>query len=374
MIDTLNGSLSSRPSALQAIHGEAAIADVAVIMRTKDRLLLLHRALASVALQSHPSWRLYLVNDGGDRNALEDALRVYRPVFGDRLVVIHHETSKGMEAASNAALARGEEDFVVIHDDDDSWHPDFLLHSVAFLCNPKNASFVAVTTHWVAVTEAIENDSVRQIGRSDWGWSHGVIDYWQMLRRNQFPPICMLFRRSAIAEIGPLNAAMPVLGDWDFNIRLMRLGDIGFIPETLAGYHHRVAGTNSTYSNTVVDGRATHEHQNRVFRNALLRKSLQEHPELTGVVQAVMMEVEECQRKADERQQQLLDLLRVQDSKLKVDERHEQLLDILRVQDSKLDHISLVASWHRKMLRPLHWFWLWLLPVRWLIARTRGRV
>jgi glycosyltransferase involved in cell wall biosynthesis len=358
MIDMRPGLHFSGLPSVQPIQGVAAMADVAVIMRTKNRPLLLHRALASVALQSYRNWRLYLVNDGGDRDALEDTLRVYLPVFGDRMIVIHHETSKGMEAASNAGLARGKEDFVVIHDDDDSWHPDFLARSVAFLSNPKNAGFVAVTTHSVVVTEVIENDSVRQIGRSDWDWSHGLIDYRQMLKGNRFPPICMLFRRSAIGEIGPLNAMMPVLGDWDFNIRLMRFGDIGFIPETLANYHHRVAGTNSAYSNTVVDGRATHEYQNRVFRNALLRETLQAHPELTGVVQAVMMEL-------DERHQQLFE---------KLDERHQRLLDLLRFQDTKLNDISLVASWHRKMLRPLHWFWLWLLPVRTLIARTRGRV
>ena len=47
---------------------------VAVVMRTKDRPVLLPRALASVLSQTHQNWRLYLVNDGGDRQAFDAVL------------------------------------------------------------------------------------------------------------------------------------------------------------------------------------------------------------------------------------------------------------------------------------------------------------
>ncbi|MFC7399556.1 hypothetical protein ACFQU1_20295 [Chelatococcus sp. GCM10030263] len=39
-----------------------------------------------------------------------------------------------------------------------------------------------------------------------------------------------------------------------------------------------------------------------------------------------------------------------------------------------LGELRLVASWHRKILRPVHWLWIKLFPVRRMIARLRRRV
>jgi len=39
---------------------------VAIIMRTKNRPILLARALKSVLEQEYQNWHLYLINDGGE--------------------------------------------------------------------------------------------------------------------------------------------------------------------------------------------------------------------------------------------------------------------------------------------------------------------
>ena len=92
---------------------------VSIIMRTKDRALLLPRALRSVLAQSFTNWRLYLVNDGGNPATLENVLAPFRNDFGDKLSVINHAASLGMEAASNAGLAVASGRYFAIHDDDD---------------------------------------------------------------------------------------------------------------------------------------------------------------------------------------------------------------------------------------------------------------
>lgn len=303
---------------------EAAQARVAIIMRTKDRPLLLHRALASVAQQSYRNWRLYLVNDGGDMPALEDMLRLYRPIFGEKLVVLHHETSKGMEAASNAGLEQGREDFIVIHDDDDAWYPDFLAQTVAYLSDPRHAAFVAVTTQCVLIKERIVAGAVHELSREIRVADPCMTDFGQMLKMNEFAPICLLFRRSVMAEMGCFDAAMPVLGDWDFNLRLMRLGDIGHVRQPLACYHLRVRGTNSIYSNTVVDGGRELHHQYRLYNNAKLRESLRAYPELFGIVQTLMVEIQERTKALDARQQQVLEL------GIQLDRQQQEMLALLR--------------------------------------------
>jgi hypothetical protein len=65
-----------------------------------------------------------------------------------------------MEAASNAGIAACDSDYIVIHDDDDSWCPDFLEKTVAFLDGPKGARYGGVTTHSTYVSEEIRGDRV----------------------------------------------------------------------------------------------------------------------------------------------------------------------------------------------------------------------
>lgn len=128
---------------------------VAIITRTKNRPVLLARALNSVLEQKYHNWHLYIVNDGGDKHAVDNLVDVYADQFGDKITVIHNEKSLGMEAASNCAFHLANEEFMVIHDDDDSWHPDFLLETVAFLKKNQNAVGV-ITIVWLFMKKFIK--------------------------------------------------------------------------------------------------------------------------------------------------------------------------------------------------------------------------
>lgn len=98
---------------------------VGIVTRTKNRIVLLRRALESVKNQSHENWILVIVNDGGDPAPVD---RLVASIFNtdSRVRIIHHPESKGMEAASNAGISALDTDYAIIHDDDDSWAPEFL--------------------------------------------------------------------------------------------------------------------------------------------------------------------------------------------------------------------------------------------------------
>lgn len=349
----------------------ATLADVAIIMRTKNRLLLLPRALGSVLLQKFSRWHLYLVNDGGKQDELEKLLSAYRPVFGDRLTVIHHEKSLGMEAASNAALAVGTEEFVIVHDDDDSWDVDFLLNTVLFMSSSENTRYLGVATDCFVINEVIEDDgSVRELDRHIWGREDGATDYARMLFTNTFAPICFLFRRSVVTEIGPFDADLPVLGDWDFNIRLMEKGDIGHICKPLANYHHRRTAGASIYGNSVTSGAKSHKLQNILLRNRLLRGFFEKQPESLGFLMALLQPLRETDEKTGRTEHALNEL------KHHVYYLERQIDRLIGMNDrllSEMDQVRTVASWHRKMLRPVHALWRTALPVRRIISRLRGR-
>ena len=333
---------------------------VAVIMRTKNRPLLLHRALSSVLLQRHQAWRLYLVNDGGDRSEVEEVVANYDKVFADRLTVLHHAESLGMAQATNAALSRVTEDLVVIHDDDDSWHPDFLSITSAFLAQSENHHLVGVITGCTLVYEKIERGRTYELSRALWPHGRNVVDFRSMLVDNMSPPICLVFRRSVVDSIGGFNGFLPVLGDWEFNVRLLLLGDIGFVDRPLANYHHRVAGHNSIYSNTVVDGNSSHKRQNILLRNSMLRSALAERPEMLGLLQPILHALADLERRMEHigtrTDKPAIDNARLERIEWHLEEMRQILLAV------------------RQMLRPIRWLWRGVLPFRVLIARARGRI
>jgi glycosyltransferase involved in cell wall biosynthesis len=238
---------------------------VSVITRTKNRPLLLRRALDSLGNQRFSDWEHLIVNDGGDP-APVDRLAAGEP----RRRAIHNPRSHGMEAASNVALRQARGRYVVIHDDDDSWDPAFLEATVALL-DEAAPSVGGVITRTVRVRERIEGDQVIRIDETPINeWLEQVT-----LRRvavdNPLQTIAFLYRRSILDEIGYYREDLPVVGDWEFNLRFCRRYEIAVIRRPLARYHLR-EDVNGVNSNSVFSGVLAHWEAR--LRNELLRQDL----------------------------------------------------------------------------------------------------
>ena len=255
---------------------------VAVITRTKNRNILLWRAYHSVRKQTMKDLIWVIVNDGGEKEGV-DAIANDARNNGLDVKVLHHEVSKGMEAASNAGIRSCDSKYIVIHDDDDSWESAFLEKTVAFL--ETEPVFSGVITHTLRVNEVIENDSPRTTSCYGFNTWLKSIYLMEMAMCNTFPPISFLFKRSVYDKIGGYDERLPVLGDWDFNIRFLKEADIGVIPELLALYHHRdtITDANNVYGNTVNAGIANHIKYDAILRNHYMRTSPQDLGVLTNL-------------------------------------------------------------------------------------------
>jgi glycosyltransferase involved in cell wall biosynthesis len=285
---------------------------VAIIMRTKDRALLLHRALCSVLEQKYQQWHLYVVNDGGDVIPVQELEDLYRPVFDGRLTVIHNQDSCGMEGASNIALTQIYQDqktgFVCVHDDDDSWHPMFLSECVGYLeDNPDEA---AVCSRVKVVHERVYKDLIFTDRTEDWAYLNGEhVRLTDLAKSNPVPPISMLVRMSVMYKLGKFNSQLPVLGDWEFTMRLAELGDIGILPNRLANYHHRIDADGAA-ANSVHGGADKHARYNTLLVNSLVRQFVRAQPGNLGLIhmlqkdnQALKDEIVRLHFKLDEQRQ-----------------------------------------------------------------------
>jgi glycosyltransferase involved in cell wall biosynthesis len=246
---------------------------VAVVTRTRDRPLLLRRARTSITAQTFRDLEWVVVNDGGEREPVEAEAAAARAA-GLETLVIHREESTGMEAAANAAVRATRSRYIAIHDDDDSWERLFLAATVAAL--EKDLAFVGVVTHSMQVVEQFIGDSIVTISRRRRNPHLRAVQMADLAVTNLFPPISLLFRRQAYDAVGGFDEGFPVLGDWEFNLKLAMQGDIRVLPRPLANYHVRVAGAAPAprYANSIVAERDLHHLQDALFRNRLLRADM----------------------------------------------------------------------------------------------------
>ena len=239
--------------------------------------------------------QMVIVNDGGDSGTVEELLEARRDQVQGRAKVVHHEAPRGMEAATNTGLRSSDSRFVAVLDDDDTWHPRFLELTVAAM---ERTGSMGVVTDTEAVYEDIDYGDIRLL---DWFLFDPMADVapfgaagggrrplpptslFRLLSGNQFPPCSFVYRREALGEVGYYDESLPVLGDWDFNIRFLLRHDIHYIDEPLAHYHHR-KGQSDELGNSAGHGGDLHERVREQLLNRYLRQDIERHSVGIGVL------------------------------------------------------------------------------------------
>lgn len=257
---------------------------VAVITRTKNRPLFLQRAMGSVLAQSFSDWVHVIVNDGGDPLEVDLLVKANKEAYAGRVKVVHHKDSQGMQNASNAGIAATGSTYIVIHDDDDSWYEDFLEETVGFLEEKGPDSQVqAVVCQTTQVFEevSISGEIVRLQSKPYYPFDFVNIE--EMRKRNLFAPIAFLYRRSVHDRVGLFQQEFDVLGDHDFNLRVLRQFEIGVIPTFHAYYHWRHA----SMANTVTGARSVHRQMLNRLKNRYYREAMDNPAEAVGSLEEV---------------------------------------------------------------------------------------
>lgn len=245
-------------------------------MRTRDRPLFLRRALDDVLAQDFAAWRLVIVNDGGDGSHVRTLVGEVGDIARGRIDVVDVPGGGGaMEAAANLGVAHGTEEFVVIHDDDDTWAPDFLSTTVAALDGDPTAVAVAVETE--IVYERITEDAIRETSRRPFPIPGGVLTLFDLLLANRVVPIAILVRRSAYEAIGLYDESLLAVGDWEFNLRLVRLGPVPVISGRPYAYWHQRPAAKGAASNSVFGDGDRHFHFDRIVRERALEEYVAQH-------------------------------------------------------------------------------------------------
>ena len=129
-------------------------------------------------------------------------------------------------------MAATDSEFVAIHDDDDLWAPEFLERtvkalraSVALICSTRVVERYERETpegEFEVYEERIFHDGLPGFGLQF------------LYRTNRAVPIGILYRRRLHELVGPYDESLPVVGDWEFNLRAAAVTEMLLVDVPLA--------------------------------------------------------------------------------------------------------------------------------------------
>lgn len=307
-----------------------------VITRTKDRPELLDRALTSIADQTARDFEVIVVNDGGESSAVDELvarLQTRRPDV--RVAVVHNPESHGRGGALVDGLGRVAADRFVVHDDDDTWEPDFLELTGAHLDAHPEEVGVATRT-WVIREELIGGAYVereREILDADLT----AITLLGTARRNSVPTIALLIRADAAQRAGGYDEQLSTMEDWDLLVRLLADGPVGYIlGEPHAHYHLRESSTGPVGNSVYLEQKGHRSSETRL-RDAFIREggSLGEViamasyvNELENRIDSLHLRISSFETAHSAHLEAVFDALGREDLKAQVDRLHSDLAEL----------------------------------------------
>jgi glycosyltransferase involved in cell wall biosynthesis len=205
---------------------------ISVIIPTFNHGEFVAETLESVFAQTYGDFEVIVVNDGS-RDDTESVLRPY--IEAQRIRYLRQE-NQGVAAARNAGLALATGEWIAFLDDDDLWLTDKLEWQVACL-EASNAVVVGGSCSRFGLTEE----------RKEKGDSHKIefLATADLFRGNPFgSPGQTLIRKSALEQIGGLDAAIWGVDDLDLWIRLSRIGAVQRVDRV--ALHYRVHDSNAS--------------------------------------------------------------------------------------------------------------------------------
>jgi glycosyltransferase involved in cell wall biosynthesis len=194
------------------VQSRATAPLVSVIIPTHNRLPLLGRALRSVQGQTYRPVEIIVIDDGSTDGTTEWVQTHYPQVQ-----VITLPRNGGAAAARNEGAAAAKGQFLAFLDSDDQWHPHYLQHQINTLLRHPGA--VLIYCNYV------------------YSFGEDQRDTRVTLPAQQADPIAALLRECFIhtlsqvvvskdnfQQVGGFNPQLRSCHDWDFYLRLFKLG------------------------------------------------------------------------------------------------------------------------------------------------------
>ena len=277
---------------------------VSIIVRTKDRPVLLKRAIKSIAAQTYRPIEVVLVNDGG----CDLDIGELRLILGDAaLNYIRLDENRGRAQAGNAGIENAHGDYIGFLDDDDEFYPEHVMELISFL---KQFDYKVAYTDSISTYKEYEpNEHGIADTTQELIFSHDF-NYGLLLFENYIPFHCLLFNRGILANSKGFDPSFDLYEDWDLLIRIGEACPFYHLKKTTVRYNYWSAELQISQRNRNVEflrdsylkvlskhiGKITpirvHEYMSKSLSERLLLKQLERKIEVLGDEQIERMKAE----------------------------------------------------------------------------------
>ncbi len=210
---------------------------ISVVMPAYNAADYLTDAIKSVLVQTVEDIELIVVDDG----STDDTAAVVDSFDDDRIRPIRLEENVGVPAARNRGLEEARGEYVACHDADDRSRPDRFERQLEFLEAHDDVAAVGTGARLVDESGAV-------IGRKHIPTEPSLQD---IIDENRFVHASMMFRRSALEEVGGYDEWFSVAQDYELVLRIAAEFEVQNIDEPL--YEIQIRG-DSNFGSRLEEG------------------------------------------------------------------------------------------------------------------------
>ena len=209
---------------------------VSVIVPTYNRGPRLRRTIESVLNQRFTDFELIIVDDA----STDDTEEVVNAFDDQRIRYLIHDTNRGGSVARNTGIDVSEGEYIAFLDDDDEWHPRKLDRQINRL-EERSGEWIAIHCDF----EVIRNGVTQRLRRRVTDFRHGDFPKPRLEGGAELIPgvlmdkyrFCgtsaLLVRRSTLDHLEGFDPKFPRHQDWEFLVRLLRVGKLAYVDESL---------------------------------------------------------------------------------------------------------------------------------------------
>jgi len=204
---------------------------VSVVIPTYNDADVLPRAIESVLNQTHENLELIVVDDASTDDT-EEVVKQYKEK-DSRVRYIKHDKNRERSAARNTGIEHAKKPLIAFLDSDDEWLPEKLEHQISYL-REKGNEWVGVYCNQKLANQDKNNRILISPGKNLPKEGGEEVIKSVLLGKINGPGSNLLIRKSIAKKIGGFDELMNRHEDYDFVIKMLKIGKLAYLDEELS--------------------------------------------------------------------------------------------------------------------------------------------
>ena len=196
-----------------------------VIIPLRNDEFFVRHAIKSVQMQTYPVNKIIVVNDGSSDSSVEVVRQMQNE---DPKIVILENAGIERSSARNTGIISSSAEFIAFLDSDDVWYPLKLERQISMLNNSPGIGVIYANYQMIGASGELLRDANTLPAALK-----GDV-FKSLLLENKISGSCsaVLCRRELFTQVGVFDDTLVYGEDWDMWLRLSRVTDFDFIPES----------------------------------------------------------------------------------------------------------------------------------------------